>query len=493
MNQNSIAYPFKFSIITAVYNIEPYLADAIESILCQDIGFEESVELILVDDGSTDASAAICDHYQSIYPDNIKVLHQSNGGASSARNAGIALASGRYINFMDGDDKLSPSTLSDVYDFFSGVDDQINLVSVPIYFFEKKEIPHRLNYKYKSGTNQIIDLNTQYTYVQMHISSSFIKREALHPQSFDTSLRYAEDAKVIMQLLLDHPYYGIVPSGCYYYRFRNTENSALNGAKLHREWYLDCLKNYLQWALRAAHQKYGTVPLFVQYNVMYDLQSRFGVPEIPESVLSPAEHQEFRTLLKELLASIDDKIILQQKNLSREQKDYIISFKRGNGILKDIPDDIFFQYGDLKLYPASSYLLKLFHAEISGKYLKITGAVKFNRRFPYPSSLFVRLQNRFHTHTFHCSWSADTTSDFIFDGTLLSQFFDFEIKIPLWLIYCQCNLQFCMTCNNHTVKFKNLRREADFPSVLSASIISCQLCVDSSAVSLKKRINLFRS
>ena len=487
MNHKSETYSFKFSVITAVYNVASYLSEAIESILCQDIGFKDSVELILVDDGSTDSSGEICDYYQTLYPDNIKVLHKPNGGAASARNAGIALASGRYLNFLDGDDKLSPCTLSAVYHFFSTVDDQISLVSVPIQFFEKKETAHRLNYKYKDGKNQIINLNTQYSYVQMSIASSFIKREVLNEHSFDTSLRYAEDAKVIMQLLLEHPYYGIVPSGCYYYRFRNTQNSALNGTKLHKEWYLDCLKDYLLWALQTARQKYGSIPLFVQYNVMYDLQSRVGVPEIPASILSPDEHEEFRTLLTELLRSIDDKIILQQRNLSREQKDYIISLKHGKGSLKHCSNDIFFQYDCLKLYPASSYLLKLFHAEISDNKLKLTGAVKFNRRFPNPSALYVRLHGLLKTHTFPCDWSADTSSDFIFDGTLLSQFLNFEVRIPLRLLRRQTRLQFCMTCDEHSVIFKNLRDEPGFPDILSSSKNSYQFCVDSDSLFLKRQ------
>ena len=487
MNHKSETYSFKFSVITAVYNVASYLSEAIESILCQDIGFKDSVELILVDDGSTDSSSEICDHYQTLYPENIKVLHKPNGGASSARNAGITLASGRYLNFLDGDDKLSPCTLSAVYNFFSTVDDQISLVSVPIQFFEKKETAHRLNYKYKDGKNQIINLNTQYSYVQMSIASSFIKREVLNEHSFDTSLRYAEDAKVIMQLLLEHPYYGIVPSGCYYYRFRNTQNSALNGTKLHKEWYLDCLKGYLLWALQTARQKYGSIPLFVQYNVMYDLQSRFGVPEIPASILSPDEHEEFRTLLREILRSIDDKIILQQRNLSREQKDYIISLKHGKGSLKHCSNDIFFQYDCLKLYPASSYLLKLFHAEISDNKLKLTGAVKFNRRFPDPSALYVRLHGLLKTHTFPCDWSADTSSDFIFDGTLLSQFLNFEVRIPLRLLRRQTRLQFCMTCDEHSVIFKNLRDEPGFPDILSSSKNSYQFCVDSDSLFLKRQ------
>lgn len=321
----------------------------------------------------------------------------------------------------------------------------------------------------------------------MSIASSFIKREVLNEHSFDTSLRYAEDAKVIMQLLLEHPYYGIVPSGCYYYRFRNTQNSALNGTKLHKEWYLDCLKNYLLWALQAARQKYGSIPLFVQYNVMYDLQSRFGVPEIPASILSPDEHEEFRILLTELLRSIDDKIILQQRNLSREQKDYIISLKHGKGSLKHCSNDIFFQYDYLKLYPASSYLLKLFHAEISDNKLKLTGAVKFNRRFPDPSALYVRLHGLLKTHTFPCDWSADTSSDFIFDGTLLSQFLNFEVRIPLRLLRRQTRLQFCMTCDEHSVIFKNLRDEPGFPDILSSSKNSYQFCVDSDSLFLKRQ------
>ena len=171
-------YLFKFSIVTAVYNVAPYLSEAIDSILSQDIGFLESVELILVDDGSTDTSGAICDEYQHKYPENIVVIHKPNGGVASARNAGIAVARGRYVNFMDSDDKLTPDTLSSVYDFFIEHDKEVDLVSVPIFYFEQKNEPHRLNYKYASDKAQVIDLTTHYSYVQMSSASAFFKREA---------------------------------------------------------------------------------------------------------------------------------------------------------------------------------------------------------------------------------------------------------------------------------------------------------------------------
>lgn len=83
----------------AVYNVEQFLAEAIESVLKQDIGFEENVQLILVNDGSKDSSGKICDFYQAKYPNNIVVVHKENGGVSSARNEGLKYVEGKYINF----------------------------------------------------------------------------------------------------------------------------------------------------------------------------------------------------------------------------------------------------------------------------------------------------------------------------------------------------------------------------------------------------------
>ena len=95
-----------YSIIVPVYNAEQYLAECLESILAQDA--ETEYEVILVDDGSVDGSGRLCDAYAARYG-HIRVIHQENGGVSSARNAGLAHASGEYIFFCDSDDLLSPS------------------------------------------------------------------------------------------------------------------------------------------------------------------------------------------------------------------------------------------------------------------------------------------------------------------------------------------------------------------------------------------------
>lgn len=91
------------SIIVPIYNTKEYLNRCVDSILKQTY---PDVEILLVDDGSTDGSGEICDAYEQQYPDKIRVIHKPNGGLSDARNAGIAASSGRYIGFVDSDDYI---------------------------------------------------------------------------------------------------------------------------------------------------------------------------------------------------------------------------------------------------------------------------------------------------------------------------------------------------------------------------------------------------
>lgn len=96
----------KISVIIPVYNVEKYLKQCLDSVLCQTY---KNLEILLVDDGSTDNSGSICDDIAKM-DSRIKVIHKENGGLSSARNAGLDLAIGDYIAFVDSDDYLDLST-----------------------------------------------------------------------------------------------------------------------------------------------------------------------------------------------------------------------------------------------------------------------------------------------------------------------------------------------------------------------------------------------
>ncbi len=97
----------KISIIIPVYNVKEYMVTTIESVLYQT---EHAIEIILVNDGSTDGSGQLCEQY-ALQDSRIKVIHKQNGGLSSARNAGILQATSEYVLLLDGDDYLHPKAI----------------------------------------------------------------------------------------------------------------------------------------------------------------------------------------------------------------------------------------------------------------------------------------------------------------------------------------------------------------------------------------------
>ena len=104
MEQKGIVDDILVSVVVPVYNVEKFLPQCVDSLLAQTL---PNLEIILVDDGSTDGSGSICDSYAATN-ENIRVIHQKNAGLSAARNTGIAAAKGEYIGFVDSDDFIAP-------------------------------------------------------------------------------------------------------------------------------------------------------------------------------------------------------------------------------------------------------------------------------------------------------------------------------------------------------------------------------------------------
>ena len=137
MNQRLI------SIIMPVYNTEHYVAEAIESVVAQTCA---NWELIIIDDGSTDNSYEIIKNYLS--HDKIKCIRQSNKGESSARNAGIKNATGKYIAFIDSDDKFFPDFVNKIDIVHTSLKNEFDIIQfgrqnekIPIYFDQREVSP----------------------------------------------------------------------------------------------------------------------------------------------------------------------------------------------------------------------------------------------------------------------------------------------------------------------------------------------------------------
>lgn len=102
-----MCYQVELSVIIPIYKVEDYLINCVESVINQDF---KDLEIILVDDGSPDRCPQICDEL-SKKDSRIKVIHKSNGGLSSARNAGLEISTGKYVTFLDSDDRWGENKL----------------------------------------------------------------------------------------------------------------------------------------------------------------------------------------------------------------------------------------------------------------------------------------------------------------------------------------------------------------------------------------------
>ncbi len=319
---------YLFSVVMAVYNTERYLREAVNSLIHQDIGFDR-IQLILVDDGSTDVSGAICDKYAEQYPNNIHVLHKPNGGVSSARNAGLEYVQGKYVNFMDSDDRLSPDAFSKVFAFFEIHQEETDVVSIPIYYFEGKTGSHMLNDKFEKGT-RIIDLRIAWTYIQMSVTAAFIRRECLSHFCFKPELQYAEDSDLMQRILLQKQTIGVVANAAYFYRVRSTGDvSAIQGCVYNPVYYLKKIEHFSEALVSHCLKEYEEIPRFIQYALMYDLQWYVRRQQLPPGVLSVEEERIFLAKLARLLIYVDDEVIFTQKYLRPEHWYYVISKKYG--------------------------------------------------------------------------------------------------------------------------------------------------------------------
>ena len=314
----------RFTVITAVYNSEKYLAESIESVINQDFGFEENVQLILVDDGSTDDSKSIALEYQEKYPNNILVLSKENGGVASARNLGLEHVQGEFVNFLDSDDRFCANTLAVIDDFLKAHDD-IDVVSMPLKFFDKREGDHYLNYKFeKEG---VIDLNETVDYPQLHISSSFVRYDVIGDYRFNTGLVNGSDAELLSRVLVDVGKYGVVNRTHYNYRKRQDESSIMDNARKSKRFFTEKMKIYYEGLIEYALDKRGHVPRFLQYSIMLDMAGIIKSDNYDDVFDSTEEVREFWKVLNNILSYIDEDIIVNHRYLKHDLMLFVIFLK----------------------------------------------------------------------------------------------------------------------------------------------------------------------
>ena len=319
---------FKFSVIIAAYNSDLWISKTLESLIKQTLDFKKNIQIIIVNDASTDNTGDICQEFKAKYPKNIKyIVNDENLGPSASRNKGLKYAVGKYVNFLDSDDYVSQTTFKSISNFFSEHGDEIDMVSIPIYFFDGKTGEHILNFKY--DRDKVVDLFEYPDHIQLSSASCFFKREAIGALKFDSELSVSEDVVFINQMLLKNPKIGFCKTGKYFYRKREEKSSLIDNSAIEKEYFTKRSRNYFKFLILKSLEIYDEVPLFIQYTIMYDLQWIFDVSSV-NNILTKIETEKLRQELFEIIQFIDDEVIYDQKSITNLLKAYILFFKYKN-------------------------------------------------------------------------------------------------------------------------------------------------------------------
>lgn len=225
------------SVIVPVYNAEQYLAECVDSILAQTL---RDIEVILVDDGSTDSSPAMCDAYAE-KDCRVKVIHKANGRAASARNAGMKIAQGEYIAFVDSDDWIEPdmyekmlATGADVclcdYVRFKGEQEfPFTQPNIRTGFYDKEQIRNEI---YPHLVMDGIEFPITISNWAMLIKRAIIVENHL---SYREDILISEDAPFGSEVLYCASSFAYL-KGLQFYHYRITEGSA---SKTYKPWWWD--------------------------------------------------------------------------------------------------------------------------------------------------------------------------------------------------------------------------------------------------------------
>lgn len=280
----------RISIIVPVYNAERYLPKCLDSIASQSFS---DFEVLLIDDGSSDASADICDSYCARDP-RFKVQHIPNGGVSNARNLALQRASGEWVLFIDSDDTIEPDTLSMV-EQGEGCD--------LIQFGYNRVCNGNVTYRSPLPDSSITLRGEEYCqedYYHSGICGYFIRRSIIaeHNILFPKHIRYGEDQVFILHLLLHAKVCRVVSRHCYNYLDNPT--SAMNSA-----WSWQRIANFLHTIEEVAlYADAKGIPLPALHRKMLHRFARSYMWQATKLIKSRTDFKETRSRYKQHLAKL---------------------------------------------------------------------------------------------------------------------------------------------------------------------------------------------
>ncbi|WP_303728630.1 glycosyltransferase [Denitrobacterium detoxificans] len=214
------------SVIVPIYNKSSYLADCIASLERQTLP-RNAFQVVMVDDGSTDDSLAVCQRLAAESSLCIEIIAQENGGVSSARNAGMRAAEGRYLFFLDADDALSPDTLRAVTTVFDSFGDACDVVAYPLCYCYPKTGKTRRHKREEWLSDSGLYPLSDYPFVAQSTMNVCVRNRFEESIPFSSGLKMGEDQLFVTRNLQRKAVLGYCAEAQYNYTRDGSNSSSL--------------------------------------------------------------------------------------------------------------------------------------------------------------------------------------------------------------------------------------------------------------------------
>lgn len=326
-------HEFLFSVIVPVYRTEEYVEETLESVINQTIGFEKNIQLILVNNATPDGAGEICKHYQERYPNNVLYIDlPENLGPSGARNAGIPYIKGKYVNFLDSDDKWALDAFSHAADFLKKHGDEVTFTTCRKHYFDAWD-----SWFYDDGhfhKTRVCDIFDEPKGSQFWIGAGFFNTEVLTRLKFDPDAKYCEDMKFLNEVILQDTKYGILREAVFFYRKRTSQN--LSQVQLQRKesyWYFEAVDKSYLYLCDLSKKYYDRLIPYIQYVVMQEMSWRIYQEEFP-GYFTDQDSCAYYRKLAQLAKHIDDFVIYSFAGMWKEYKLVCLKLKYGGDIYR---------------------------------------------------------------------------------------------------------------------------------------------------------------
>lgn len=358
---------YKTSVVIPVYNQEKNIRKCIYTLKLQTIGLQ-NMEIILVDDGSADQSDVICQKFANKYQ-NIIYIKQQNQGVSAARNAGLKIATGKYVFFLDADDQLEKHTIEKVTAFFDAVYDEVDLVTYPIEtIYNGKKLPGHFRYQYLKESG-IYDLNKE-PYIGQTTMNIVVKNKFRNNILFDENQTFSEDQRYCCEVLKEKLKMGFCSEGVYiYYRDNNSSSGRLSGSCYIFE---QCMEFFEQ-----LFEGYEDVPMTFQGLYVNDIYWKMLTNIFFPYHYSAEEFEKALQRIKTLLQKCANHVILEHPNIDFFEKYYLLRLKGEDTISCYVDADSFClcNQGNIVVRETSMEIV-ITKLRVSGEVVEIDGFIK---------------------------------------------------------------------------------------------------------------------